>query len=379
MARRKRQIEDAVIVAIGVAALLEIWLSEIPGTKWPLVAIPLAGVLGLLVRQRLPLVGPLTPFVAVAVVSSLAAKQLESTGVVALLALAAAWFIGRENERSRALVGLAIAFACDQILAANFEQNGIGDFIFIGMIAVGPWLAGQFVRSRELQAEELRKLAERLEQDREQQARAAVADERLRIARELHDVVAHSISVMTIQAGAARLLLDEEPEQAEEPLLRVEETGHQTLSEMRRLLGVLQNGGPGQGLEARPTLAKIGSLLDQFRAAGLPVELELVGEPNGLPAGVDLAAYRVVQEALTNVLKHAGVATARVSIRFTPRALELEVADDGAGPTAARAAGHGLVGMRERVAIYGGEFEAGARASGGYFVRARLPLAGDGS
>ncbi len=369
----KTNIENAIVIAIAVAALLEIWLSEIPGSKWPLVPIPLLGTLALLARGRFPLLAPLVPFVVVAGATFFVAKELETTSVPALLLLAAAWVIGRENDRPRALVGLAVSYACVQTLAANFEDSlGVGDVIFLGMLALGPWIAGQVVRSRELQAVQLRELAKRLEQEKEQRARAAVADERLRIARELHDVVAHSISVMTIQAGAARLLLDDDPDDAEEPLRRVEETGHQTLSEMRRLLGVLQPDTGNGGLEARPSLAHLGSLLEQFRSAGLPVELDVVGEQRGLPAGVDLAAYRIVQEALTNVLKHAGPATAKVSVRYTPSAVDLEVADDGQGPVA-RSGGHGLVGMRERCAVYGGEFEAGSRDGGGYAVRARLP------
>jgi signal transduction histidine kinase len=179
---------------------------------------------------------------------------------------------------------------------------------------------------------------------------------------------------MTIQAGAARLLLDDEADRAEEPLLQVEETGRQTLAEMRRLLGVLQTEPSEHGLEARPSLAHVTALVERFRVAGLPIELEISGTPRSLAAGLDLAAYRVVQEALTNTLKHADAAKARVALRYEPGLLDVEVTDDGRVYEPAKQGGHGLVGMRERVAIYGGELDVGRQPSGGFAVRARFPL-----
>jgi signal transduction histidine kinase len=179
---------------------------------------------------------------------------------------------------------------------------------------------------------------------------------------------------MTVQAGAARLLLDEEPLRAREPLLAVEETGRQALAELRRLLGILRQGEAEQGLAPQPGVADLGALLERCERAGLPVELKVEGEPKALAPGVDLAAYRVVQEALTNAIRHAGPARASVIVRYGDRALQLEIADDGRTPKKAGGRGHGLVGMRERVAVYGGDFEAGPRPAGGYVVRARLPL-----
>ena len=377
---RKRHVENAILLAIAAAAQVEILVSDVHGRKWPLVLTMLAGTLPpLVLRGRLPLVAPLSSFVAFATASLFVGHELETLGVPALMVLSAGWLIGRNNERSRALVGLAVAVASMETLASSFEERLVlGDLIFFGIIAFGPWFAGQLVRSREVQAAALRELAARLEQERDQRARRAVADERLRIARELHDVVAHSISVMTIQAGAARLLLDREPDEAEVPLLQVEETGHQTLAEMRRLLGVLQPEAAPNGLEARPSLAHVESLVEQYRAAGLAVDLRVEGTSGELAKGVDLAAYRVVQEALTNVLRHAGSATATVTLRYGADDVELEVADDGRG-AAGGDGGHGLVGMRERVALYGGAFEAGNRSGGGYVVRARIPPAGNGS
>ena len=228
---------------------------------------------------------------------------------------------------------------------------------------------GRALAERTRRAEELQQRAERLE--REQQT-AALA-ERARIARELHDVVAHSVSVMTIQAGAARLLLDEDPSRAREPLVAVEETGHQALAEMRRLLGVLRGSDDGETLAPQPGMAQLDALVEQVRAAGLPVDVRVEGEVRPLAPGVDVAAYRVVQEALTNVLRHAGAARAQVAIRYGGDALELHVTNTGHAAGNGGGGGQGLIGMRQRVELYGGELEAGPRAEGGYAVRALLP------
>jgi signal transduction histidine kinase len=202
----------------------------------------------------------------------------------------------------------------------------------------------------------------------------AVADERSRIARELHDVVAHDVSVMVVQAqGAARILEGDQPE-VRAALGAIETTGRAAVDEMRRLLGVLRQSDEEIALAPQPSLAALGTLVDTVREAGLPVELEVVGEPTALPPGVDLSAYRIVQEALTNALKHAGPARARVVVRYGADAVELEVSDDGAGVSGAPGTGHGLVGMRERVALYGGDLQAGQRREGGWALRARLPL-----
>jgi signal transduction histidine kinase len=213
-----------------------------------------------------------------------------------------------------------------------------------------------------------------------------VVAERSRIARELHDVIAHSVSVMVIQAGAAEQLLEETPERARGPLEAVQDTGRQTIVELRRLLGILREDGQELSLAPQPGLAGLGSLAEEMRQAGLPVQLQVEGQPWPLPPGVDLAAYRIVQEALTNALRHAGPAHAEVVVRYHKHAVELEIVDDGRGPGprdgASGASGQGLVGMRERIALYGGTIEAGPRATipgtagTGYAVRARLPTDG---
>ncbi|MGH2995207.1 MAG: sensor histidine kinase [Gaiellaceae bacterium] len=195
------------------------------------------------------------------------------------------------------------------------------------------------------------------------------------MARDLHDLIAHSVSLMTVQAGAARLLLPEEPERAREPLLAVEETGREALAEMRRLFGIVRSEEGHATRAPQPGLARLNTLLEQARKAGLPVEVAIEGEHHVLPPGVDLTAYRIVQEALTNALKHARPARAHLTIRYGREALDLEITNDGRrAPRNGEGTGHGLVGMRERVALYGGEFEAGPQRAGGYAVRARLPV-----
>ena len=205
-------------------------------------------------------------------------------------------------------------------------------------------------------------------------ARLAVSDERARIARELHDVVGHSVSVMTVQASAARRLLRPHQEKEREALLVVEQTGREALAEMRRVVGVLRRPEEAPALAPQPSLEQIERLVEQTRDAGLPVDLRIEGEPVPLPAGLDLTAYRLVQEGLTNTLKHAGAATASVRIHFGPGRLELEVADDGLGGNGKRGTGHGLIGMRERVDLYGGALESGPRPEGGWLLCARFPL-----
>jgi signal transduction histidine kinase len=215
----------------------------------------------------------------------------------------------------------------------------------------------------------------RIVRDREVATREAVAAERAAIARELHDVVAHHMSVMVVQAGAARAVGARDPAAAAEALRQIEASGRTGLAEMRRLLEVLKAEEDGDGRAPQPGLARLGELLDAMRASGLPVEAVVEGAPRALSPGVDLSAYRIVQEALTNSLRHAGGASARVVVRYEPDALELEIADDGPGPPedSEASGGHGLIGMRERVQLFGGELEAGPRPSGGFLVRARLP------
>ena len=236
------------------------------------------------------------------------------------------------------------------------------------------WVVGFGLGQKFREGDEARERAERAEREREEQARLAVAEERARIARELHDVVGHSVSVMTVQAAGARSLLDPDQEREREALMVVEQTGREALAEMRRLVGVLRRPEEAPALAPQPSLGHVDRLVEQAREAGLPVELRVEGDPVELSAGLDLTAYRLVQEGLTNAVKHARANHADVLVRYDDGHVELTVTDDGTGDGGGESGGHGLVGMRERVSVYGGELEAGPRPGGGYRLRARLPI-----
>jgi signal transduction histidine kinase len=226
------------------------------------------------------------------------------------------------------------------------------------------------LHGRTQEAAELAERAGRLEHERQ----VAVEEERARIARELHDVIAHSLSVMIVQAGAGEQVAKRSPERVVEPLRSIQETGRQALSEMSRLLGMLREGGEELGLAPQPGVGDLEALVEQTREAGLGVELVVEGARRSLPPGLDLSAYRIVQEALTNARKHAGDARAEVRLCYRADTLEIEVLDDGPGSGNGVGGGHGLIGMRERVAVFGGSLETGPRPGGGFAVRAVLPL-----
>ena len=245
------------------------------------------------------------------------------------------------------------------------------------VIGAGAWIAGMVVRARRAAAHEVQQRAYRLERERAEHARQVAAQERLRIARELHDIVAHKLSIVVVQAQAAQRVND--PERAVGLMVNIEETGRSALEEMRRLLGVLRpspdepEASPPQ---PQPGLVALDCLLDQIRAAGLPVKLTLSGEPVRLPDAVDLSAYRIMQEALTNALKHAGPADASVHLHYGGDHMEITVADNGTGvPTSVPGSGHGLTGMRERATLLGGALEAGPQPHGGFRVHVTLPIA----
>jgi signal transduction histidine kinase len=250
-------------------------------------------------------------------------------------------------------------------------------------ICVGlAWLAGWTLRRRRAQWAELHARAERLEREREEEARRAVTEERLRIARELHDVIAHSMSVIAVQSAVGNHVIDSQPAEARQALAAIEATSRSALTEMRRLLGVLrQEGEPRGSLTPAPGLADLATLVSQVQDAGLKVWINVDGQRGPVPPGIDLSAYRIVQEALTNVIKHSGSSSANVTISYRPDSVTVEVTDPGAEAPAARVpaqrtgSGHGIIGMRERVAVFGGEFTAGPGPDGGFRVRACFPIA----
>ncbi len=257
----------------------------------------------------------------------------------------------------------------------------LGRLAATAILFAGPallaWVLGDSMRYRRAYYANLEDRAARLERERDAQARIAAVAERARIARELHDVIAHNVSVMVVQADGASYVLNTDPVRAREALAAISATGRQALAEMRRLLGVLrrEEEGPSELRAPQPGIGELGELLDQARTAGLPVSFTVEGAPQPLPGGVALAAYRIVQESLTNTRKHAGpVASAAVVLRYSGDALVLAISDDGRGAAAPDGAGHGLTGMRERVAACGGSVAAGPRPGGGFEVVATLPL-----
>jgi signal transduction histidine kinase len=242
------------------------------------------------------------------------------------------------------------------------------------MMFVTGWLVGFALRGRTEQTEAAEQRAALAEREREVAARIAVAEERSRIARELHDVVAHAVSVMVLQVGAVRHRMPESDAEDREALKNVEQAGRAALAEMRRLLDAMRRDGEEAELRPQPGLGNLDGLLSDVRAAGLDVDLHVHGEPVDLPSGLDLSAYRILQEGLTNALKHSGAQRAEVDVTYGDRDLLVAVRDDGRGPASSDGLGHGLVGVRERVKIYGGEMTAGAENGRGFTLRARLPL-----
>jgi signal transduction histidine kinase len=368
---RRHDVTDSLIAAaFVVAGLVEVVVA--PDRSGPLVlntAVALGYTLPLLWRRRAPLTATVA-VVAAIFTMALTLTPVEDLFVPFLAMLACAYACGAHRDGVPAIAGLVLATVALIGIVATMEDRIVGDYVFPPLIGVVAWLAGRAVRTRTRLTEQLHETAARLAEATEDERQVAIVDERRRIAREMHDLVAHSMSVMVVQAGGARRILDRDPARALEAATMIERTGREALAEMRNLLGVLNL---PAALAPQPTLAELGELVARSRAAGLPTVLDLRGERRPLPAGLDLAAYRIVQEALTNALKHAGHAPTTVTVEFGEHDLALEVRDSGA--MAAKAGdGHGLVGMRERVRLYGGEIETGPAEGGGWRVRATLPF-----
>jgi len=301
-----------------------------------------------------------------------------ATSIAPVGLLVTLYTVGAHCDRRRSrIAALLTAIGLALVLVLARWDVTIGSIISNAVVFGTAWLLGDNVQTRRAYVASLRERAETAEQTRAAEAQRAVAEERNRIARELHDVVAHSMSVMVVQAGAARRIVDRDPDQATEAIGAIEATGRQALTEMRRLLGVLRDDGAA-AMAPQPSLGGLEDLVDEVREAGLTVSIEVEGEARPLPAGIDLSAYRIVQEALTNALKHGGPETqVRIVIAYGDDEVSVEVLDDGRGAAAplVDGGGHGLIGMRERAEVCGGHLTAGPRPGGGYAVRARLPLA----
>jgi signal transduction histidine kinase len=370
---------DAVVLAmagIGVTGAIVGRGHELgpEGPLWFDVLAMLAIVLPLLARRRFPFGAPAAVGIAAALISFVDKTVVPFDAVTFLVGCAALFLVGLLRDRAQAVAGFAVAEGVLAVVVHNDPRSGVGNFVVASIIFAIVWTIAFGVGRKSVEADEARERAFRAEREREERARSAVAEERARIARELHDVVGHSVSVMTVQASGVRRLLrpDQDPER--EALLVVERTGREALAEMRRMVGVLRRPEEAPALAPQPSLDHLNRLVDQAREAGLPVELRIEGEAIQLPAGVDLTAYRLVQEGLTNVVKHAQATRAEVLVNYGDGYLEVTVRDDGQGVGNGDGGGHGLVGMRERVSVYGGDLDAGPQPGGGYRLRAKLPL-----
>jgi len=301
-------------------------------------------------------------------------------GLVALYSMAAYC-----SRRTAAIVGAVTGVVVLAALLPTQAEADFLDYLLVYLLLGSAWMLGDLARTQRAYTAQLEDQAVRLERERELESRRAVAEERARIARELHDVIAHNVSMMVVQAEAGPVVVERDPARAVAAFDSIATTGRQALGEMRRLLGVLREGDQTPVLAPQPGIGQLPELVERVRQAGVPVELVVEGEPAPLPPGVDLSAYRIVQEALTNTVKHAGPSRARVRVRYGERHLELEVTDDGHGPGDSNGRsgggngrsggqGQGLIGMRERAGLFGGRLEAGPRPGGGFAVLAHLPF-----
>ena len=338
-----------------------------------------AGCATLAWRRRAPAAATAVAVVSVTV-AGVSSHGAHFAVVLEIAAVLDYYMLGRLSiQRGRPEVDAVLLVAAVAALVIIPGKPRVIDVASTWTSAVGvPFVAGRAVGSRVALTRELRANAQRLEREQQERARHAAAEERNRIARELHDVVAHSVSVMVIQTQAARRVAAGDREAARAALISVQSCGRDALMEMRRMIGVLRHGDEELAGATAPALSQLGALVARARAAGLPVELRVDGEARDLSPGLDLVAFRVVQEALTNAIKHAGPARALVRVTFTTGALELEISDTGRGPALpdgdTNATGQGLVGMRERLVLYGGELQTGRARGGGFKVRARIPL-----
>jgi len=372
---------DALVVVLALAAAVGTSARTDPyrpqGVRFAIeVAAVVIMILILLARRRAPLVVPAATWGLSATLSFVDGRLIVGQAPVSIAGMLAAVLLGNLRDVRQARVGLAVVVVCAAAVVHNDPDHTVSNQFFIPVLFAIGWLVGFALHERAEQTEVAEQRAALAERDRESAARVAVAEERARIARELHDVVAHAVSVMVLQVGAVRHRMPDEVAADREALQNVERAGRTALAEMRRLLDAMRREDDGVQLTPQPGLDQVDGLLEHIRAAGLDVRLNVQGDRVPLPPGLDLSAYRILQEGLTNALKHSQAQHAEVHVRYARGLLELEVRDNGRGSAPSDGLGHGLVGIGERVKIFGGEFQAGAVEAGGFAMRARLPLDG---
>jgi signal transduction histidine kinase len=370
---------DLLIALLAIAAMLEVVVEpSAPDTSlW--FALPAIAVLVLPIfaRRRFPFGGPLAYWLLAAAISFVDSQLIPFAVSLFPIGLTVAFLLGNLRNALQAAIGLVVVVCSSAIIVYEIPGHSTAELVFVPLEFVIAWVAGFALRERAEEAEAAEMRATVAERERDAAARIAVAEERARIARELHDIVAHAVSVMVLQVGAVRHKLPAALDEEGEALEGVEQAGRTALAEMRRLLAAMRRDGEEAELAPQPGLERLDSLLDEVARAGLPVRLHVDGEPFPLPRAIDLSGYRIVQEGLTNALKHARATSADVTVRYQPHELQLEVRDDGVGSATRDGLGHGLVGIRERVKIYGGEMSAGTANGGGFVLSTRLPVSGD--
>jgi signal transduction histidine kinase len=374
----RQYVVDLLIAVLLIAAMLEVLVGRnSPGapqtTLWfalPAIAIL---VLPILARRRFPF-APAAHWVLAAAIAFIDWRLIPYAISVLVVGLVAAFLLGNLRDPLQAALGLVFVVVGPTIVVYRMPGHSTAELIFIPLEFAIAWVAGFALRERAEQAEAAEVRADEAERERDAAARIAVAEERVRIARELHDIVAHAVSVMVLQVGAVRHRLPATLGDDREALTSVEQAGRTALTEMRHLLAAMRTEGDDLELTPQRGLDGLDALLEEIGRAGLPVQLHIDGDPVALPRAIDLSAYRIVQEGLTNALKHARATDADVTVRYRPDEVQIEVRDNGHGGTTSTGLGHGLLGVRERVKIFGGEMSAGTTNGSGFTLRTRLPL-----
>jgi signal transduction histidine kinase len=370
---------DLLVALLAIVAMLQVVLGHGSGgapstTLWFCVPAIAILVLPIFARRRFPFAGPAVYWLLGAGISFVDPLLIPYANALFPVGLAVAFLLGNLRDFRRAGVGLAVVVGSAVTIVANIPGHATSELVFLPVdFAVG-WVAGFAVRERAERAEAAEVRATAAELERDAATRVAVAEERARIARELHDIVAHAVSVMVLQVGAVRHKLPDALAEERDALRGVERVGRASLGEMRRLLAVMRRDGDRVELAPQPGLDGLDTLVKDIGRAGLPVELHVEGEPFPLPRGMDLSAYRIAQEALTNALKHAHASHAEVTIHYAPDEVQIEVRDNGHGAVPGNGHGQGLIGIRERVKLYGGDMTAGTANGGGFILSTRLPL-----
>ena len=332
-------------------------------------------VVPLFARRRFSFGAPLVFWLIAAAVTFVDGRLVAFTTSTFVLGMAAAFLLGNLHNGARARIGLVIVLVAEVIIVHNIPGHPATQLVFIPILFGICWVAGFALRERAEEAEAALVRASEAERDREVATRIAVSEERARIARELHDIVAHAVSVMVLQIGAVRHKLRDTRGEDREVLMGVEQTGRAALAEMRRLLAVMRRDSDDVELTPQPGLDGLDALVKRIERTGLPVRIRIDGEPFPLPPGIDLSAYRIVQEGLTNTVKHAAASHAEVTVQYARDEIRIDVCDDGQGAETNDGLGHGLIGVRERVNLYGGEMSAGTVNGRGFVLSTRLPVA----